>query len=673
MSAAVSPLEAALALNLPQLRSVTSTLSAAELLRPKPGGVNLVHGVAASLFFFKAGEVSSLVPWPNASRTVYAQDVRRALSRAIRPVLRNMISKAPPLATAADAMGATPLHIACKVCADDVVEELLRAGARPDAQTHFGRRRTPIDEAVQSGCIEVLGLLLRALGARSSAAQQAALLQAVRYARLPGAALPPPSMLLSHPHMRAAVAAPILASVQSAARQDGPGTPGTYPSGGLDRQAPRVEPAPTEPSASCAEGGGWDVEAPPSQAERETCEIDQLSSLAAQDFESRFYSLSRPVLIRGALPLIERCAYARQAKAMAAGTATQPMRCGRTAYPSLTGQKPCGVFSLDKLNTHAACTDVERTLPVCAMKPLQGVNITAPFASLPTRFRYEDHLPPDPTLGSAWRRGGSRQLFAGGRGSGAALHFHNPAYNVQFFGVKRWLLTPPRHSGITGAAMARPEWAAEQAATRSIPSGLPLRCTQGPGDMLLLPGHWGHATINSGFAIGIGNLYCDTLLANYTHDPSCHRFYPGAAARPRKAKLVMATILREALGGTFAKDGAYKWPRDSPSSALSAVTPPEASGPAFVKTVGFRGVRGAAKRGRGLGRRRSLLEASMGGSHGNPTRGSGAPRPSRGRAPMLIQTVPPRPGCVDGQPGFRTVAFVHINKVRSAACLPQNA
>ena len=57
------------------------------------------------------------------------------------------------------------------------------------------------------------------------------------------------------------------------------------------------------------------------------------------------------------------------------------------------------------------------------------------------------------------------------------------ADNVQLFGVKRWLITPPRHAGITGAAST--SWFAEQRNGHELPPELPLRCTQGPGDMLL--------------------------------------------------------------------------------------------------------------------------------------------------------------------------------------------
>ena len=112
-------------------------------------------------------------------------------------------------------------------------------------------------------------------------------------------------------------------------------------------------------------------------------------------------------------------------------------RCGRTAYPVLTGQRTCGEFSWEMLNQHMSCSDAERTLPVCARKPVSSVNTSKAFREMPASYRLPDHYPPVPALERAWVKGGSRQMFAGGRGSGAALHFHNAAYNVQFFGVKR--------------------------------------------------------------------------------------------------------------------------------------------------------------------------------------------------------------------------------------------
>ena len=72
------------------------------------------------------------------------------------------------------------------------------------------------------------------------------------------------------------------------------------------------------------------------------------------------------------------------------------------------------------------------------------------------------------------------------------MHFHSAAYNVLFFGTKHWLITPPRWAGISSGTSA--SW--ERLARGRLPPHLPLKCSQGPGDMLLLPSGWGHATIN---------------------------------------------------------------------------------------------------------------------------------------------------------------------------------
>lgn len=328
-----------------------------------------------------------------------------------------------------------------------------------------------------------------------------------------------------------------------------------------------------------------------SEAERQSCDIEQVApDLAPDAFAKRFYDLSRPVLVRGALSLAARCqvrpplqdatrtytwtiaipetrphrlrhtatpetradlewphliscrraalwtvreapaeqcalgvtepdamrpnrlpvahgagmhahlatraiptcvptsthAQAHHSHALTRCSAALPSRGDRRASRRILSlacvrpQRPCGTFTMAALNGHPMCSDAERTLPVCALKPHDGVNNSAPFHAMPARFRYADGVPPAAMLSNVWVRGGSRQLFAGGRGSGAALHFHNPAYNVQFFGVKRWLLTPPRYAGITGAASTR--WDVETRSSSVLPAELPLRCTQGPGD-----------------------------------------------------------------------------------------------------------------------------------------------------------------------------------------------
>ena len=75
-----------------------------------------------------------------------------------------------------------------------------------------------------------------------------------------------------------------------------------------------------------------------------------------------------------------------------------------------------------------------------------------------------------------------------------------------FFGTKRWGLTPPRWAGISNLPAADFPDASVRAA---IPRGLPLRCTQHPGDALILPPRWGHTTVNEGFGIGVSILWWD--------------------------------------------------------------------------------------------------------------------------------------------------------------------
>ena len=50
------------------------------------------------------------------------------------------------------------------------------------------------------------------------------------------------------------------------------------------RRAARLDPPPPQADAACAEGGGWDVEPPPTEAERASCEIDQRTELSEAEW-----------------------------------------------------------------------------------------------------------------------------------------------------------------------------------------------------------------------------------------------------------------------------------------------------------------------------------------------------------------------------------------------------
>ena len=237
--------------------------------------------------------------------------------------------------------------------------------------------------------------------------------------------------------------------------------------------------------------------------------------------------------------------------------------------------------------------------------------------------------------------------------------------------------------------MGGPDWLAAQKAEGALPPELPLRCTQGPGDMLLLPGHWSHATVNSAFTIGIGNLYCDALFANYTHDTNCRRYYPHAGPNPaqRALKRNLVQIVREALGPSYyAPDGAIQWPKAQAQPAI-AVPPPERAVPpasAVAPSASYHASSPFGRgRGRGRGRRRLELQGRSFSLSGAKSFGPNASRqPPMGAAKQhaafqkqrgemsprgLVASVPVRPECAKGQPAYKPVAFVHINKAGGTA------
>ena len=77
---------------------------------------------------------------------------------------------------------------------------------------------------------------------------------------------------------------------------------------------------------------------------------------------------------------------------------------------------------------------------------------------------------------------------------GNTSHWHNAAFNVLYVGTKEWRVTPPKYKGMTGM---QPMNTAKQ-----LDESYTLRCTQHEGDIIYVPTHWGHMTMNHGFTIG---------------------------------------------------------------------------------------------------------------------------------------------------------------------------
>ena len=89
------------------------------------------------------------------------------------------------------------------------------------------------------------------------------------------------------------------------------------------------------------------------------------------------------------------------------------------------------------------------------------------------------------------------------RSASAVLH-HATAINALAFGRKRWLLRPPTHAAWSPQPAF--EYAASVEEERRHNNGSAhevLSCVQEAGDVLVLPEHWAHATVNEEVSVGV--------------------------------------------------------------------------------------------------------------------------------------------------------------------------
>ena len=89
------------------------------------------------------------------------------------------------------------------------------------------------------------------------------------------------------------------------------------------------------------------------------------------------------------------------------------------------------------------------------------------------------------------------QFYLGAKGSGSPVHVHADAWNALAFGEKRWFLFPPFRNG--GSLYSRTpirEWLKSEEPARA------LQCVQRAGDIMYVPGLWGHAVHNMQDCVG---------------------------------------------------------------------------------------------------------------------------------------------------------------------------
>ena len=118
--------------------------------------------------------------------------------------------------------------------------------------------------------------------------------------------------------------------------------------------------------------------------------------------------------------------------------------------------------------------------------------------------RHADH-------GSVWiLRTASIQFFLGEVGSGAQPHWHQTAWNWLVHGRKEWWLWPPRDATYALSHTKQVLNALDSPVKGGVSgvgggedrAGAVLWCEQRPGDVLVVPAAWGHATLNTQPSIG---------------------------------------------------------------------------------------------------------------------------------------------------------------------------
>jgi hypothetical protein len=95
--------------------------------------------------------------------------------------------------------------------------------------------------------------------------------------------------------------------------------------------------------------------------------------------------------------------------------------------------------------------------------------------------------------------------------AGAPFHFHEDAWNVLFTGAKLWWLRPPQERtysklpparvSMARAANVSDRWAGPQ------DTGDGVLCIQQPGDLIFVPRHWAHQTLNLQLGVGLAGEY----------------------------------------------------------------------------------------------------------------------------------------------------------------------
>ncbi|KAL7556552.1 hypothetical protein ACA910_007056 [Epithemia clementina (nom. ined.)] len=229
------------------------------------------------------------------------------------------------------------------------------------------------------------------------------------------------------------------------------------------------------------------------------CGMDVIyGRMSRKKFYNDYFVPGRPFVLRNHVPEQEVRAFDKARWETTENFHSRTMvRVGPTAYPYITNQQGCSEeMTIAQIENATECPDQPGVPMVHARHPtpsdLEELYPMYDGNQYDSRGGWNvlsEWFDPEP-----WEFQKSWQVFFGGDGSGATLHWHLAAFNALYVGVKEWVITPPKYRGLTGMPALQ--------AAALLDDSISVRCTQYPGDMMYIPDYWGHLTLNRGFAIG---------------------------------------------------------------------------------------------------------------------------------------------------------------------------
>eukprot|EP00038_Savillea_parva_P025637 m.48754 g.48754 ORF g.48754 m.48754 type:complete len:279 (+) comp7029_c0_seq1:1595-2431(+) len=236
------------------------------------------------------------------------------------------------------------------------------------------------------------------------------------------------------------------------------------------------------------------------------CDIDVRADLSTEDFLFDYLALQRPVLLRGVTAGKQwdslRRAWSRKALAKKYGDTL--LQVSNVPYAEAFGLNASEITLaeylqyMDRMHVRGPPDLLKRpnATPDYAFESLDANHpLTTEMQMPPVLNPEETEIIPQ-----------SVQFYVGPAGSGAPMHVHRSAYNVQVAGRKRWALMPPPYAMYSKEPAGR-FFAKRLPQLQRDEHTVVYECIQEAGDVLFVPGTWGHATLNLEESIGYASEF----------------------------------------------------------------------------------------------------------------------------------------------------------------------